>query len=54
MQPISAPDIDKGLIVKRLDVCLQYFLDDGRTEIFWIKGEVILVSDGTNIPNNQG
>ena len=54
MNPTSAPAIDKGLIGNRLDVCLQYFLDDGITEIFWSQGEVIFLSDGTNIPNKKG
>ena len=52
--PTSAPYIYKYFIGKRLDISLQYFLGDGRTEILWSKGEVILISDGTNIPNNQG
>ena len=42
------------MIEKRLDFCFQYFLDDGGTEIIYIQGRLILVSDGTNIPNNQG
>ena len=46
--------IDKSLIGKQLDVCLKYFLDDGRTELRWIQGYVILVSDGEDIPKNQG
>ena len=54
MQPTSAPAIDKGLIGKRLDVYLQYFLGDGRTELLWSQGEVILVSYGTKIPKKQG
>ena len=48
MQPTSAPAIDKVLIGKRLDVCLQYFLNDGETEIRWIQGDLILVSYGGN------
>ena len=54
MQPTSAPAIDKGLIGKRLDICLQYFLNDGGTDLFWIQGEVILVSDWTKITKKQG
>ena len=54
MQPTSSPTIEKYLIDKWIDVLLQYFIDNGRTEILWIKGEVILLSDETNIPNNQG
>ena len=49
MRLTSAPDIDKILIGERLDVCLQYFLDDGGTEILWIQGEVKLVPDGKKI-----
>ena len=54
MQPTSFPAIYKGLIGKRLDIYLQYFINNGTTDIFWSQGEVILVLDGTNIPNNQG
>ena len=54
MQPTSEPAIDKYLFGKRLDVCLQYFFDDGGTELLCIQGGVILVSYGTNIPNKQG
>ena len=53
MQPTSVTAIDKGLIVKRMEVCLQYFLNDGGTELLWIQGEVILVSYGENITNNK-
>ena len=54
IQPTSAPSIDKGFIEKRLDICLQYFLDDGGTELRRSQGGVMLVSDGTNIPKKQG
>ena len=54
MNPTSEPAIDKDLIGKWLDVCLQCFLDDGVTEILWIQGKIILVSYGTNIPMHQG
>ena len=54
MQPTSAPAIDKGLIGKRLEVCLQYFIDDDGTEIIQRQGEVTLVLYGTNIRNDQG
>ena len=53
MQPTSESAIGKVLIRKRLDVCLQYFLDDGRTEIYWSQEEVILVSYEANIPKKQ-
>ena len=46
MQPNSEPAIDKGFIGKRLDIFLQYFPDDGRTELPWSQEELILVSDG--------
>ena len=36
-----------------MDVCLQYFLNVGGTEILWIQWWVILVLDGTNILNNH-
>ena len=54
MRPTSAPAIDKGLIVKRLDICFQYFINDGGTELLWIQGGVILASDGKNIPKKYG
>ena len=54
MQPTSATAKENVLIGKRMDVCLQYFLNDGGTEIFWSQGEVILVSDGEKIPKKQG
>ena len=47
IQPTSAPSKYKGLIGKCLDVCLQYFLGDGGTELLCIQGEVILVPYGT-------
>ena len=53
MQPTSKLAIDKDLIGKRLDVFLQYCLDDGGNEILWSQGEVILVSDGGDFPNKQ-
>ena len=43
MWPTSEPDIDNGLIGKRLDVCLQYFLDDGKTDILWSQWWVLLL-----------
>ena len=48
MQYNSAPAIDKYFIGKRLDICLQYFIDDGGTRLPWIQREIILVSDGKN------
>ena len=49
IQPMSRPTINKQLIGKRLDVCLIYELDVGGTELRWCQGEVILISDGSNI-----
>ena len=49
IQPTSATAIYKFFIVKRLEISLQYFLDDGGTEILWIQGEVKLVPDGKKI-----
>ena len=54
IRPNSAPTIDKGLIDKRLDICLQYFIDAGRNDLRWTRGEVIFASDKTNIPRKQG
>ena len=53
MQSTSAPAIDKGLILKRLEICLQYFINYYGTEIWYIQGEGILVSDGENITKKQ-
>ena len=49
MQPTSEPSIEKGLIIKQMDVCLRFFLNDGGTAILWDKGEVILVADGGKV-----
>eukprot|EP00966_Prymnesium_polylepis_P257616 5951337-Prymnesium_polylepis.2 len=38
------------LLGKRVDVCCNYELDGGGSELRWSQGEVILVSDGKNIP----
>ena len=54
IQPTSVPYIENVLIGKQMDVFLHYFLYDGGTELCWIQGEVILVSYGTKITNNQG
>ena len=48
MQPTSATAKENVLIGKRMDVCLQYFLNDGGTDILWIQGGVISASDGEN------
>ena len=49
MQPLSMPVVDKKLIGKRLDVCFEWNLEEGRTELRWSQGEVVDVSDGSNI-----
>ena len=49
MQPTSMPKIDKTLIGTRLDICEKYDLDEGGSELRWSQGEVILISDGSNI-----
>ena len=43
------PAIDASLVGKRLDVCFEYELDEGGTQLFWSQGEVTLVSNGKNI-----
>ena len=49
MQPLSIPPVDKRLIGRRLDVCFEWNLEEGGTELRWSQGEVVDVSDGTNI-----
>ena len=53
MQHTSAPDIDKYFIGKRMDLCLQYFLEYGGTDLLCTQGKVILIPDGTNITKKQ-
>ena len=38
IQPTSEPAMEKYLIGKRLEICHQYFLNDGGTELCWSKG----------------
>ena len=49
MQSMSRPTINKQLLGKRLDVCFEYELEIGGTELRWSQGEVIMISDGSNI-----
>ena len=49
MQPSSIPIIDKSLIGKRLDVCHTWDLEEGGTELRLSQGEVIEISNGSNI-----
>ena len=49
MQPSSMPSVDKKIIGKRLDVCFEYDIEEGGTELRWCQGEVIDISDGLNI-----
>ena len=49
MQPLSMPVVNKKLIGKRLDVCCEWNLEEGGTELRWSQGEVVDVSDGSNI-----
>jgi len=46
---MTAPLIDKALLKRRLEVCFKYDLEEGGSEVRWSAGEVVLVSDGTNI-----
>ena len=48
-QPASAPSVDASLLGVRLDICEEYTLDAGGVELRWSQGEVIAVSDGTNL-----
>lgn len=49
-QQQSRPLVDKALLGKRLEICCDYDLDEGGSEPRWCAGEVVLVSDGSNIP----
>ena len=49
LQPHSRPNIDKKLVGKRLDICERYELDEGGSELRWSQGEVVKVSDRSNI-----
>ena len=49
MQLLSMPFIDKKLIGKRLDVCYEWNLEEGGTELRWSQGEVVGISNGSNI-----
>ena len=48
-QPKARPAVDNKLLGERLEVCCTYDLVQGGTEDRWSAGEVILVSDGSNI-----
>ena len=43
------PKIDRSIIGTRLDVCCEWNLEEGGTELSWSQREVVDVSDGTNI-----
>lgn len=49
MQPLSMPLVDKRLIRIRLDICFKWNLEESQTELRWSQGEVVDVSNGTNI-----
>ena len=49
MHPSSTPLMDKRNIGKRLGVCSEYDLKEGVTELMWVLGEVVDVSDSFNI-----
>jgi hypothetical protein len=48
-QQRTAPPVDATLLGKRLEICCDYDLEEGGSEARWSAGEVIAVSDGTNI-----
>ena len=49
-QQLTAPVVDESLVGRRLEICCDYELKDGSgSEARWCAGEVIAVSDGTNI-----
>ena len=49
MQLSSMSLVDKIFIGKRSNVCFDYYLKEGGTELRWCLGEVVDVSDGLNI-----
>ena len=49
LQPTTRPD-PSTLVGKRLDFCCSYELEEGGSELRWSQGEVLKVSDGTNMP----
>ena len=49
MQPLSMPSVDKKIIGKRLDVCFEWNLEEGGKELRWSQGQVVNVSNGSNI-----
>ena len=49
LQPMSRPNIDQHLVGKRLDVCEKYNLEEGGTDLRWIQGIVVKVSNRSNI-----
>ena len=46
---MSRPIINKLLIGKQIDVCPEYELEEGGTELRWCQGKVILISDASKI-----
>ena len=49
MQPLSMPPVDKHLIGRKLAVCFEWNLEEAGTGLMLSQGEVVNVSDGTNI-----
>ena len=49
IQPQSMLKIDNSLVGKQLDICVEYTLIEGSTELRWSQGNVILASNGSHI-----
>ena len=49
MQPLSMPAINSRMLGMRLAICEAYDLKKGGIELRWSQGEVVKISNGTNI-----
>ena len=49
MQPTTRPNIDMHLLGKRLEICEKYYLEEGGTDLRLSQGEVVKISNGSNI-----
>ena len=49
IQPTSRPNIDIHLLGERLEICEKYYLEEGGTDLRCSQGEVVTISNGSNI-----
>ena len=49
MQPLQRPKVDDTLVGERLEICWNFELEEGGEVLRWCPGEVIEVSDGSNM-----